>query len=66
MTISKFIHLKGSCQVRLVAVSHLGVLPPVYFYFAIEVHRDGVLWSRELPAVAKTEPVVRQLHLERM
>ena len=42
---------------------HLCVLPAIDLHSAVEVDRNGVLWTRELPRVSITQPVVRLLHL---
>lgn len=42
---------------------HLCVLPSIYLSSAIEVDRNGVLWTRQLPRVAIAQPIVGFLYL---
>lgn len=43
---------------------HLGVLPPIHLGSAVEVDRNGIFGTRELPRVAIAQPVVWFLHLQ--
>ncbi len=45
---------------------HLGAFPAfIYFHTTIEMDGNGVLRTRELPAVAKSQPVIRNFPLIR-